>query len=122
MSYTKAQLTEYNRTREVLGEYGFTDEDLDMLHRWEANLHTIAERHCNGYQDWRGNWDQKAADKDERKEERIMARVTALCESRGVTVTFNGDPRGGAIRLLLPAENGRKRSNSWDGETWGIYW
>jgi len=123
MSLTKEQLHEYNRSRDILSKYGITDQELDQLHRWESNLHTIAERQCNGYQDWKGNWDQKAADKDEAKEQRVMDRVTALVESHGLTVEFNGDPRGGAIRLILPAdENGHKQTNSWDGETWGIYW
>ena len=120
---TKRQLHDYMRSRDVPSRYGFADAELDSLHRWEANLHTISERQCNGYQDRRGDWDQQAADKDERKEEGITARVTALIESKGSAVDFQGDPRGCAIRIKLPAdENGRRESNSWDGESWVIDW
>jgi hypothetical protein len=33
-------------------------------------------------------------------------------------VIFNGDPRGGSIRFVLPSG----KSNGMDGKTWGIYW
>ena len=123
MGMTKEQLREYNYSRDVLGPLGFTDADLDTLHRWEARLHTISEQQCNGFQDWRGNWDQAASDAADKREESIERKVTALVESKGLTVSFNGDPRGGAIRLHLPADaDGHKRYNSWDGETWGIFW
>jgi hypothetical protein len=58
------------------------------------------------------------AARDAKKEVRIQGKVRALLEPLGIGVQFNGDPRGGAIRMLLPDHT----SNGWDGETWGIYW
>lgn len=120
---TKEGLREYNTTRDLLSEFGFTDYDLDMLHRWESGLHSLDEKLCNGFQDRRGDWDEKATEQAERRVGSIEHKVTALVESHGLTVEFNGDPRGGAIRLHIPPDaEGHRRYNSWDGETWGIYW
>ena len=76
-------------------------QNVDLLFRYAANLSRIAERQCNGYQDWKGNWDQAAADRDEKREARIQAKVQAIVSRySGVSVIFNGDPRGYSIKLL----------------------
>ena len=82
--------------------------DLDWLHRQETTLHRLAEDACN----------YGLSPSQEKKEARIENKVTDLLSLYGITVKFNGDPRGGAIRMLLPDHS----SNGWDGETWGIYW
>jgi len=82
--------------------------DLDWLHRQETTLHRLSEYSCNC----------GLSPAQERKEANIENKVTALLEMYGITVRFNGDPRGGAIRMILPDHT----SNGWDGETWGICW
>jgi hypothetical protein len=120
---------EYANTYEVLKPHGFTHADLDTLHRAESTLNRLNEEECNGWPVMHNDgrvyydWDQKRADANKVKSDRIEARVTRLVESHGLTVSFGGDPRGCAIRILLPAdENGRRRYNSWDGESWVIDW
>ena len=81
---------------------------LDTLRRHESALHRLAERECNF----------GLTDKEQHREESIERKVCAIADELGFRVTFNGDPRGGAIRFILP----NRESNSWDGETWGIYW
>lgn len=120
---TKQQAEEYYRTLEKLEEVtgkpgGEVREAMEVFASVERRLSRIHERQCNGHQDWQGNWDEKAAEKDERAEARQEARATAAAEALGLKVTFNGDPRGGAVCLILPDG----RSNNMSGETWGIYW
>ena len=86
-------------------------KNVDLLFRYAANLHRIQERQCNGYQDYKGNWDQAAADRDEKRETRIQDKVRAIVARYSpLSVNFNGDPRGYSIKLL-----GTGKSNTWGG-------
>lgn len=84
----------------------------DLLHRYETTLHRILEIQCS----------VEMSEKEEKrlsdKEERIEKRVKDIVDLLKFKVQFNGDPRGGAIRFVLPSG----RSNGWDQETWEIYW
>jgi len=102
---------------------------LDKLHRYETTLHRISENQCNGHprmiteirdgKMYRYEVeDQKWAERDAKKEESIQNKVIELCKQYDIEVKFNGDPRGGAIRMLLPDHT----SNNWDNESWGVYW
>lgn len=72
------------------------------LMRYGATLGRIAENQCNGYQDWKGNWDERASLRDEKKEERIQAKVTELCAEFGCKPVFQGDPRGNTLKIVVP--------------------
>jgi len=88
-------------------------EDLcDKLHRYETTLHRISEVQCSI------EMTEKEESRINKKEESTEKRVKAIAELLKFEVRFNGDPRGGAIRFVLPSG----RSNNWDNETWGIYW
>jgi len=136
---TKAQREE--RTKTLLMFSGIAREngkeitqseisnDLDLLHRYEATLHRIAENECNGHprtvterRDGKvyrySVEDTEWAARDERKEQRTREKVKVIADKYGIGVDFNGDPRGGAIRFTV--HDGR--SNNWDQKTWGIYW
>ena len=82
------------------GNAGTLIEVLEKLHGFEGQLRTLNEHACNGYP------------------ENICDAVRAIADLLGFKVQFNGDPRGGAIRFVLPSG----ASNNWDHETWGIYW
>lgn len=72
------------------------------LMRYGATLGRLAEQECNGYQDWQGNWDQKAADRAEKKERRIKQKVMELCCEWGCAAVFQGDPRGNVLKIRVP--------------------
>lgn len=103
--------------------------DLDTLHRAETTLSRVNENECDGWpkmvretRDGR-KYEYAVTDdawqaRDQRTEARAQAQVREICEKYGIPVRFDGDPRGGAVRLVLPDG----RSNGWDNETWGIYW
>lgn len=67
-----------------------------------ATLGRIAERQCNGYQTFDHKWDEKASERDARKEERIIERVKELCEDFGCKPVFQGDPRGNTLKIAVP--------------------
>ena len=92
--------------------YSESTDVLNKLHRYESALHTIYERWC--CEEMTDNT-VKAVEK---REHNIEEKVREIADRLGFKVTFNGDPRGGAIRFILPSG----RSNEWDQETWGIYW
>lgn len=132
MSYTKKQIEEYQRIENKFCELfpGInTTAILTRLHRYETTLQRINENDCNGHPRMTTEYrdgkmyryeveDEKWAARDAKKEASIQKKVVDLLSPYGIKVKFNGDPRGGAIRMLLPDHT----SNGWDGETWGIYW
>lgn len=70
------------------------------LLRYGVTLGRLAEEQCNGYQDWKGNWDEKRTKRAEEKEARIERRVRELCAEIGVTADFQGDPRGHVVKIV----------------------
>ncbi len=107
-------MREWLNTRTQFGlegnfENGIDLEDtLDKLHYYETALHRLAEIACN----------RDMTQHEEKREASITAKVEAIAKQIDFKVKFNGDPRGGAIRFILPSG----KSNNWDNETWGIYW
>ena len=67
-------------------------------------INRVSERQCNGYADWRGNWHQAAADRDERRGKRLVARATALAAEHGLLVYVQSDPRGWPLYLYSQAD------------------
>jgi hypothetical protein len=138
MSYTRKQMEEYQRIEhkflELFYQYPKVTSTeirslLDKLHRYEKTLHRIAENDCNGHPRMKTEYrdgktyryeveDLEWTQRDEKKEKSIQEKVIALLKPYNIEVRFNGDPRGGYIRMLLPDHS----SNGWDGESWGIYW
>lgn len=72
-----------------------------LLH-YGTTLGRIAENQCNGYQTWDYKWDEKAAKRDELKEERIQTKVMELCAMFGCKPIFQGDPRGNTLKIAVP--------------------
>lgn len=120
MAMTRKDLHEYAETyhqfqieSDVLRARGQSHEAagfyaLDNIHRLERNLHGLFETACN----------RDLTDTENTRIESIESAVRTMAGILGFQVRFNRDPRGGAIRFVLPSG----RSNNWDGETWGIYW
>jgi hypothetical protein len=73
-----------------------------ILMHYGATLGRIAENQCNGYQTPDFKWDERAAKRDELKEERIQKKVTALCARFQCKPVFQGDPRGNTLKIVVP--------------------
>jgi hypothetical protein len=58
--------------------------------------------------------DEEWKARDKKREISIQGKVGDIMLKYGFGLEFNGDPRGGAIRVILPSGI----SNSWDGKTW----
>lgn len=109
----KVQRENYTRTLlAFLGDSGKTQVEisniLSQLHRYEVTLSRYNEIQCM----------RDMTPYEVKREESTMNRVKIIAEFLGFGVYFNGDPRGYAIRFLLPS----KRSNNWDGESWCLNW
>ena len=113
MAMTRKDLHEYALTfyqfkREMKHESPFTLYTLDKIHHYEMTLHRLFELACN----------RELTLTETQKINDTEFKVVKIAKSLGFSVRFNSDPRGGAIRFILPSQV----SNNWDGETWGIYW
>ncbi|MDZ4231591.1 MAG: hypothetical protein U1C52_02250 [Patescibacteria group bacterium] len=113
----KQQREDYTRTYEQFREETNLNSYeirsiLDQLHRYETSLHRISEIQCSI------EMTPTEEKRLERRDANLEKKTTAIAEKLGFQVRFNSDPRGGAIRFVLPSG----KSNGWDGETWGIYW
>lgn len=108
-----AQLTAHNAAQNA-------DEDMECatpgwiaqraveLLRLADRLQHYAEAACN----------YSLTPAQEKRVATLEARVLAICAELGLRVTFNGDPRGYAVKLHLPSGH----YNTWGGreEGWGI--
>ncbi|AXQ69623.1 hypothetical protein HOU03_gp145 [Caulobacter phage CcrSC] len=70
--------------------------DAKALTTLEATLHKIAEHECNGY---RSDITERF---DIRRRDKAQAAATAIAERYGLTLDFNGDPRGSALKIKTP--------------------
>jgi hypothetical protein len=55
---------------------------------------------------------RELTDGEKRQDDRCQLRIEAACTPWGIKPTFNGDPRGNVVKLLLPSG----RWNSWGGK------
>ncbi len=85
-----------------------TTQLMTKLHYYETALSRLNETHCN----------REMTDHEEKRQESIRNKAKTIAGQLGFKLGINSDPRGGAIRFILPSG----KSNNWDGETWGIYW
>ncbi len=76
--------------------------DLDRLNKLGKRVHRISENQCNGFQDYRGDWDQAASDNADKAVEKIKAEITTICARNGWDVKINTDPRGWPLKVLVP--------------------
>lgn len=82
---------------------------LEKLHFYEARLSNLNTRYANGdIQDVEYT----------KKSTSIKAKVKIFADQLGFKVDFQNDPRGAAIMFYLPSG----RYNSWDGESWRLFW
>jgi hypothetical protein len=71
------------------------------LLRYGTTYARIQERACNGHQTWNGDWDERAAKRDELKEERLEKAIRELCDKFDCVPLFGGDPRGNTIKIKV---------------------
>jgi hypothetical protein len=72
------------------------------LRRLAMRLHRSYENACN----------REQSERELRRERRTEARVLQLCHELGVSVRFNGDPRGGPVQIPCSKEE----ANGWGGD------
>lgn len=83
---------------------GLTPDDADAIQRISRSLHTLDERQCNGFSNWRGDWDEEAEKKAEKREARLEAKGQEIAKRYGRLFYHQGDPRGWSVYLVKPEE------------------
>jgi len=78
--------------------------DMIVLRKYETILSQINTRACNGYHSG------LSERRDNNRYNAAKTAVESIAAKYGFGVKFNGDPRGGAIRFILPSG----ASNGWD--------
>lgn len=118
MAWSKRKYELYHETVSKFSELNpqinwFDIEKLcNTLHRYETSLHRINEIYCNDMVS------EKELIRIQKRESNIEKNVRLIASILNFKVSFNGDPRGYAIRFELPD----KSYNNFDGLTWCINW
>lgn len=81
---------------------------LFSLHRCEISLNRYYTIEC----------ERGLSESENKRMQSIENKVKVFASKLGFDYRLNSDPRGCAIRFLLPS----KKYNSWDGETWSLNW
>jgi hypothetical protein len=82
---------------------------LEKLHFYESRLSNLNTQYANG---------DIQEEEHTKKTASIEAKVKIIADQLGFKVDFQNDPRGAAIMFYLPS----KTYNSWDGESWRLFW
>ena len=85
---------------------GFSPDDAMTVQKLARRLHRIDENDCNGYQDWKGNWDKAAEEKADRESERIEKRLSEMAQKYGFLFYHQSDPRGWPVYFVKPESLG----------------
>ena len=77
---------------------------VDRLASLARSLHRMYVNDCNGYQDWRGEYDEKAEKRAEKRKARLEAEAEKLAMELGAILYTQGDPRGWPLFLYFPGD------------------
>lgn len=92
-------------TARALRDRGILDNMFDMPVELERlvsigkSLHRIYENQCNGFVDYRGNWDEVASQKADKRENKLTNEAGLIANNLGVYIYFQTDPRGATIYI-----------------------
>lgn len=76
--------------------------DAIELQRIARALHKLDEQACNGYQDWRGNWDEAAEKRAEKRQLRLVNEALEIVAAHGNGLYVQSDPRGWPLYVYTP--------------------
>jgi hypothetical protein len=85
------------KTTQDLKRFLYRFEELRKISR---KVHKIDENDCNGYQDFKGNWDERAEKQAEKKKEKLLLRADEISQEFGLKAFHQGDPRGCSLYLI----------------------
>ena len=78
--------------------------DIHALQSYARSLHRLDEASCNGYQTWRGEWDEEAEQRAERREASIEEKAARIALAWGLKVYRQSDPRGWPLYLYRESD------------------
>ena len=77
-----------------LAGLGLRPQQVAALQKLARQLHRLDEQLCNGFQDGKGDWDEKATERAERRQEQAERAAKKIGAESGLSVYLQGDPRG----------------------------
>ena len=88
-------------TARALGNRNLLDspDNIEKLISIGKSLHRLYEKQCNGFCDYQGNWDEKASDRADKREENLNKKAQAIAKEIGAYIYMQGDPRGATIYI-----------------------
>ena len=106
----------FSTFRKAIPNYTMEDkeliENLLKLKRYETTYRNLNIAGCS-------NFNEESYNK---KTKSIEKKVNEIASKMGIKVEFSGEPRGYALRFKLPAQDGRKVYNNFDGESFCLNW
>lgn len=88
---------------------GLDTQDAEAIQKISRSLHRIDENDCNGYSNWRGDWDEIAEKRAEKRCENLEAKGKLIADKYGLIFYHQSDPRGWSVYLVHPEKlNGYK--------------
>ena len=97
---------------EVIGKKGTNNDGVDLARlilRNAATIQRLAERAYSV------EMSEAQTEREGKQDDRATECIVAACKPWGIKPTFDGDPRGACVKLILPSG----RWNSWGGEEAG---
>jgi hypothetical protein len=100
-----------NRTEEIIDQAltlrtiapSLTIWEITKLFKAARTIHRCDENECNGFEDFKGDWDEKASLRNERRGEKAFKyfcdtlNLTLKAGERMFDVEHQGDPRGAPL-------------------------
>ncbi len=84
-----------------LRSFVFRFKELQKISR---KVGKIDENDCNGYQDIKGNWDEQAELKADKKRTKLLKNASEIAQAIGFKVYHQADPRGCSLYLITEEE------------------
>ena len=109
---TRKQAERYYRLLESLGAHGFSTQDVDSLLRCSRQLSTWCMHECNGTiqrdeKTGKCYWYNELGFRFGRTSDRetgALNRAKSIVAEHGLTVYYQGDPRGCALWVIRPGD------------------
>ena len=83
---------------------GISSQDAEELQRISRALHRLDEHSCNGYQTWKGAWDEEAEKRADKREARLEAKGKEISKKYRRQFYHQSDPRGWSVYLVTTKE------------------
>lgn len=87
------------RDRGLLSNMFDSPAELERLISIGRSLHRLYENQCNGFQDYQGNWGEKASIRADKREGRLTEEAHEIAKELNAYIYLQTDPRGATVYI-----------------------